>query len=65
MESYYRHDGEQLGFYKKLYIKAHRLSKTKDVFVIFVLQETKNSNLFGSVLKTVSNAIFDMKKVES
>ena len=40
----YYHDGEQLGFYKKAHIKTH--SKKKDVRVTFILQETKNSNLF-------------------
>ena len=44
IENYYHHDGEQLGFYKKIHIKT--LSKKKDVLVIFISQETKNSNLF-------------------
>ena len=45
IENYYQHDGEQLGFYKKVHIKTQ--SKKKDVLVIFILlQETKNSNLF-------------------
>ena len=44
MENYHHHDGEQLGFYKKEHIKT--LSKKKDVFVIFMLQETNNFNLF-------------------
>ena len=39
------HDGEQLSFYKEVqYIKTQ--SKKKDVLVIFILQETKNSRLF-------------------
>ena len=42
----YHHDGEQLGFYKKVHIKTQRLNKKKNVFVIFVSQETKNSHLF-------------------
>ena len=42
----YHYDGEQLGFYKKVDIKTQRLSKKKDVFVIFALQETRNFNLF-------------------
>ena len=44
IETYYHHDGEQTGFYKKLHIKTQ--SKKNNVFVIFILQETKNSNLF-------------------
>ena len=44
IENYYYHDGEQLGIYKKVYIKTQ--SKNKDVLVIFIFQETKNSNLF-------------------
>ena len=40
----YHHDGEQLGFYKKVHIKTK--IKKKAVPVIFILQETKNSNLF-------------------
>ena len=43
VENYYHHDGEQLGFYKKVHIKAQSI---KDVLVIFILQGTKNSNLF-------------------
>ena len=38
------HDGEQLGFHKKVYIKTQ--GKKKNVFVIFILQETKNCNVF-------------------
>ena len=37
-------DGEQLGFYEKIQVKTQ--SKKKDVLVNFILQETKNSNLF-------------------
>ena len=45
IEIYYHHDGEQVGFYmKKVCIKTQ--SKKKYVLVIFILQETKNSNLF-------------------
>ena len=36
-------DGEQLRFYKKVHTKTR---SKKDVLVIFILQETKNSNLF-------------------
>ena len=45
---------------------ANTQSKKKDVFVIFVLQETKNCNLFDKnyVLKTTSNGIFNVKKVD-
>ena len=42
IENYYQHDGEQLGFHKKVHIKTEQ-----DVLVIFILQETKNSNLFN------------------
>ena len=38
------HDGEQLGFYKKVHIKTHKLRREKDGFVIFVLQEANNFN---------------------
>ena len=48
IEKYGHHDEEQLDFYEKVHIKTHRLSKKKDVLVIFVLQETKNSNLFDN-----------------
>ena len=41
-----QNNGEQLGCYKKVHAKTHRLSKKKDVIVILVLQKTKNSNLF-------------------
>ena len=41
----YHHDGEQLGFYKKL--RINRLSKKKNVLVTFVYQEPHNSNLFA------------------
>ena len=44
IENYYHHDGEQLGFYKNLHIKTK--SKKKDVFVVFILQETKSCNFF-------------------
>ena len=40
----YHHDGEQLGFYKKVHIKTK--IKKKAVPVMFILQETKNFNLF-------------------
>ena len=43
---HYHHSGEQLGCYKKVHAKIHRLSKKKDVIVILVLQKIKNSNLF-------------------
>ena len=42
VENYYQHDGEQLGFYKK----STYQNTEQDVFVIFTLQDTKNSNLF-------------------
>ena len=31
-KKYYQHNGEQLGCYKKVYIKTHRLSKKKDIY---------------------------------
>ena len=42
---HYHHGGEELGFCKKVHIETHRLSKKKDVLVVFVLEESKNSNL--------------------
>ena len=62
IEKYYHHDGKQLGFYKTVHIKRHRLSKRKDVLAVFVLQETNYSNLFDKK-PSKSNAIFSMKKV--
>ena len=59
IEKYYHHDGEQLGFYKKVQIKTHRLSKKKYSLVIFILQETNNVFLFF-----LKNAVFNMKKVD-
>ena len=44
IENYYHCDEEQLGFYKNVHIKTQ--GKKKDVLVIFILQETKNPNLF-------------------
>ena len=44
IENYYQHAGEQSGFYKKAYIKTQ--SKKKNLLAIFILQETKNYNLF-------------------
>ena len=41
IKKYFYHDREQLGLYKKVYIKTKM-----NVFVIFMLQETKNSNWF-------------------
>ena len=51
---------------KKVLIKTHRLSKKKDVLVVFVFQEPSNIIfcLIKIVLKTISNAIFNMKKVD-
>ena len=43
MSNYYHHDREQLGFYKKAYVKTG--GKKKHVRVLQV-NETKNSNLF-------------------
>ena len=31
MEKYYYHDGEELGFYKKVHIKTYRLSNKKGI----------------------------------
>ena len=50
---------------KKEHIKTQ--TKNKDVLVIFILQETKNSvpiHLTKTVLKRTSNTIFNMKKVD-
>ena len=50
-------------FFQKVHTKTQ--SQKKDLLVIFVLQETKNSNLVTqTLLKTTSNAIFNMKKVD-
>ena len=46
LKKHYYHDGGQLAFHKNVNFKTRRLSKKEDVFVIFVLQETKNPNLF-------------------
>ena len=43
IENYYHHDGEQLGFYKKVHIKTQ--GKKKDVLVIFKLQETNEFHI--------------------
>ena len=62
---YHHHDGEHLGFYKKISTKTFKLSKKNDVLVILVLQETKNYNLFDkNRTTTTSKAIFSMKKVD-
>ena len=54
-------------FFIKNYIKTQ--SKKKDVLVIILLQETKNSNLYNkkctqNVKNRTINAIFNMKKVD-
>ena len=54
-------------FFKKTYIKTQ--SKKKDVLVIILLQETKNSNLYNknytqNVKTRTSNNIFNMKRVD-
>ena len=54
-------------FFIKNYIKTQ--SKKKDVLVIILLQETKNSNLYNkkctqNVKNRTMNAIFNMKKVD-
>ena len=60
---FYPHDGEQLGFYKKVQFKTQ--SKKKYLLVIFILQKTNNSNLLEkNVLNRTSNSIFKMKKVD-
>ena len=63
IEKYYRHDGEYLGFYKKVHIKTHSLSKENDNLSILLLQETKNSYLLD-ILKTATNAIFNIAKID-
>ena len=56
----FRHDGEQLGFYKKV----HQNTEQKEgCSLIFVLQETKNSNLFDKNC-TQENMKCHMKKVD-
>ena len=50
-------------------LHQHTQSKKKDVFVIILLQETKNSNLYNknyaqNVKTRTSNNIFNMKKVD-
>ena len=50
IKKHYRHNEEQLGFYKKSTYQAQ--ANKKDVLVIFILQETKNSNLFDKKLYT-------------
>ena len=64
MEKYYHFHGEQLSFYKKGHIKTLRLIKKKDVFVIFILQETKNSNIFGQN-RTQDNVKYDIQHEDS
>ena len=54
-------------FFKKLTSK--HTEKKKDVLVIILLQETKNSNLYNknfaqNVKTRTSNNIFNMKKVD-
>ena len=54
-------------FFKKTYIKTQR--KKKNVLVIILFQETKNSNLYNknctqNVKTRTSNAIFNMKKID-
>ena len=53
-------------FFKKL--TQNTQSKKKDVLVIILLQETKNSNLYNknyaNVKTRTSNNIFNMKKVD-
>ena len=56
---------EQLGFYKKVHIKTHRLSIKKNVLIILCCKKRKIPNfLTQTVLKTTSNAIFNMKKID-
>ena len=66
IEKYYHHNAEQSGFYKMVHTKTHtQADKKKDVLVIFVLQETKNFNLFKEkpYSRQLENAIVNMKKV--
>ena len=64
IENYYQQDEEQLGFYKKVHIKTHSMSKKKDILVI--LHRKKNEwvliYLIKTVLKKTSNCIFNMEK---
>ena len=46
-KKYYQHNGEQLGCYKKVYIKTHRLSKKKDIYgCSFVAKLSWKKNFF-------------------
>ena len=52
-------------FIQKVHIKTHKLSKKKGVLGAVVFQETKNYNLIDkNRTKTISNAIFNTKKVD-
>ena len=46
MKNYYRHDEEQLGFYKKVHIKTLSMSKKKDVLVILHRKKRISFNSF-------------------
>ena len=60
-ENHYHYAGKQAGF-----IISKDTKQKKDVFVIFVLQETENYNLFDKnyVLKITLNGIFNVKTVD-
>ena len=68
IENYYRHDEEQLGFYKKTYENKEQKEGCSCDFILLI-NETKNKKrriliyLTKTVLKRTSNAIFSMKKV--
>ena len=55
-------------FLKKKLTSKYAESKKKDVLVIILLQETKNSNLYNrnytNVKTRASNNIFNIKKVD-
>ena len=60
IENYYQHDGEQLGFYKKVHIKRqHRAGCS-----LYCKKWRIPIYLTKIVLRRTSNAIFNMKKVE-
>ena len=61
IQNYYHHNGEQLGFFKKVHTETQ--SKNNDVLVIFILQEAKNSDLFDKNCAQ-GNVKCPMKKVD-
>ena len=60
----YHHDGEQLGFYKKVHIKT-KIKKKAVPVTLYCKKRRIPIYLTKSVLKRTSNAIFNMKKVDA